>query len=93
MTGLETIGTPGCRWVGGLGASCYGVNLKKITIHNIICANPSLHQDASIQIVYGNEFNDTNTTKGLQNYFKTYKVNKPKHNFSCIQIVAFLPKL
>lgn len=23
MTGLETIGTPGCRWVGGLGASCY----------------------------------------------------------------------
>lgn len=30
ITGLETIGTPGCRWVGGLGASCYGVNLRKL---------------------------------------------------------------
>lgn len=30
ITGLETIGTPGWRWVGGLGASCYGVNLRKL---------------------------------------------------------------
>lgn len=69
MTGLETIGTPGCRWVGGLGASCQGVNLRKTTIHNVICANPSFHQDDSNQIVYDNEFYGMNTTKGLQNYF------------------------